>query len=252
MRLDIKNTLCAMIGCIATFWFTSCEEQGLLVNDNSIAYLKFSKDMTKDTTNVSLRMYDTSKLAMIPIEVAVHGQVQNDDLYFNLCVDEKATTLPDHLYVLPSNAECKIRKGFLVDTVYIGLKSDAILDNQTKQLVLQFVETNSVKKGEYIYSRAIFSVTNRLLKPVWWSVLDFFEEDNTVDLFYLGPYSEKKYLMFLDELKKDNVIFDGTNRDVLRKYSLRLKNTIKKMNEGKPKSEWVRDENGIMEIPVAG
>lgn len=39
--------------------------------------------------------------------------------------------------------------------------------------------------------------------------------------------------MFLDELKKDDMVFDGKNKQVLRKYSLRLKNTLKQMNEGK-------------------
>ena len=58
---------------------------------------------------------------------------------------------------------------------------------------------------------------------------------NSVDWFYLGEYSERKYQMFLDELKKDDMVFDGKNKQVLRKYSLRLKNTLKQMNEGKKK-----------------
>ena len=40
---------------------------------------------------------------------------------------------------------------------------------------------------------------------------------------------------------------------MLRKYALRLKNTLLDMNAGKPESEWVKDENGVViTLPVAG
>ena len=40
---------------------------------------------------------------------------------------------------------------------------------------------------------------------------------------------------------------------VLRKYSLRLKNTLKQMNEGKNKEDWVKDEHGnVITVEVAG
>ena len=76
---------------------------------------------------------------------------------------------------------------------------------------------------------------------------------NSVDWFYLGEYSERKYQMFLDELKKDDMVFDGKNKQVLRKYSLRLKNTLKQMNEGKKKEDWEKDEHGnVITVEVAG
>ncbi len=36
--------------------------------------------------------------------------------------------------------------------------------------------------------------------------------------------------MFLDELKKDDMVFDGKNKQVLRKYAVKLKNTLKDIN----------------------
>ena len=164
------------------------------------------------------------------------------------------TTLPANLYVLP--ADCKIRKGLLTDTIYVTLKNDPILKTETKVLALQVVEANAVKQGDYLYSRALISVTDRLFKPDWWLVNDAGTEENpgnSVDWFYLGEYSEKKYQMFLDELKKDDMVFDGKNKQVLRKYSLRLKNTLKQMNEGKNKEDWVKDEHGnVITVEVAG
>ena len=59
--------------------------------------------------------------------------------------------------------------------------------------------------------------------------------------------------MFLDELKKDDMVFDGKNKQVLRKYSLRLKNTLKQMNAGKDMEDWVKDENdNVITVEVAG
>ena len=54
-------------------------------------------------------------------------------------------------------------------------------------------------------------------------------------------------------LKKDDMVFDGKNKQVLRKYSLRLKNTLKQMNEGKKKEDWEKDEHGnVITVEVAG
>ena len=59
--------------------------------------------------------------------------------------------------------------------------------------------------------------------------------------------------MFLDELKKDDIVFDGKNKQVLRKYSLRLKNTLKQMNAGKDMEDWVKDKNdNVITVEVAG
>ena len=49
------------------------------------------------------------------------------------------------------------------------------------------------------------------------------------------------------------MVFDGKDKQILRKYALRLKNYLRTENAGKPREEWMKDENGvIMELPVAG
>ena len=240
--------------CVAYLLMASCEENGLLVNTNDIAYLKFTNDMTKDTTTISFKMYDEGEDAKIPIEVSVYGRVLEDDLHFEICADDKLTTLPSDLYSLPT--DCRVRKGLLTDTIYVILKNAPMLKNETKVLALQVVESDGVKQGDRKYSRALLSVTDRLFQPDWWLVNDAGTETNpgnSVDWYYLGEYSETKYKMFLDELKKDDVVFNGKDKQVLRKYSLKLKNTLKSMNEGKPEEDWVRDENGqIITVEVAG
>lgn len=239
---------------IGTFALTSCEEKGVLVNSNDISYLRFVNNMMTDTTVVSFKLYNEGEAAVIPVEIAISGKLQSDDLSFDVSVDTSRTTLPDNLYELPSN--CKIRKGLLIDTIYLTFKNDPILSGDTRMLALQLNEKEGVKNGDHLYVRALIAVTDRLFKPNWWSVNDAGNEDsfaNSVDILYLGVYSETKYLMFLDELKKDNMIFDGKNRQVLRKYALKLKNTLKNMNAGKQDKDWVKDENEvIISVPVAG
>ena len=59
--------------------------------------------------------------------------------------------------------------------------------------------------------------------------------------------------MFLDELKKDDIVFDGKNKQVLRKYSLRLKNTLKQMNAGTDMVDCAKDEkDNVITVEVAG
>lgn len=68
-----------------------------------------------------------------------------------------------------------------------------------------------------------------------------------------GEYSQRKYELFLEVLKEDHVVFDGKNKQILRKYALKLKNKLKEMNAGKAQEDWEKDENGmIISVPVAG
>lgn len=241
-------------GLAAAPVLVSCEEEGLLVNDNTVSYLTFAKDMTKDTTTVSFQMYNEGTDAVIPIEVHISGRLQTEDLHFTVSVDEGRTTMDKSLYELPS--DCAVRGGMLTDTVYVTFKNDPSLRTQTKILALKFDEREGVRTGDHHHARALIAVTDRLFKPDWWSVNDRGSDDyfaNSVEDFYLGAYSETKYKMFLDELKKDGVTFDGSNKQMLRKYALRLKNTLATMNAGKPEEEWVKDENGVViTLPVAG
>lgn len=102
-----RYAIWGVLFCSVCLMLASCEEKGLLVSSNDTAYLKFVNDMTKDTTTVSFKMYNEGEDAEIPIEVSVYGQMQDEDLHFNVIADVERTTLPANLYVLP--ADCKIR-----------------------------------------------------------------------------------------------------------------------------------------------
>ena len=256
--MNIKNFIIPAIArfCCSSF-FISCEEKGLMVNDNDVSYIIFAKDMTKDTTTVSFKVYNEGEVPEIPLEVSVYGKVQDKDLKFSVSVDEDRTTLPANLYELPT--ECLIEKGQLTGSVCIKLKNSEILSTNTLILALKIDEKEEVREGARQYSRAIVTVTDRLFKPSWWSVADTGGADtplNSVEEYYLGIYLEDKYKMFLDELKKDDMVFDGKNKQVLRKYALKLKNTLKDINAERAAQGLgpLVDEKTQLEItvPVAG
>ena len=256
--MNIKNFIIPAIACFCcSSFFISCEEKGLMVNDNDVSYIIFAKDMTKDTTTVSFKVYNEGEVPEIPLEVSVYGKVQDKDLKFSVSVDEDRTTLPANLYELPT--ECLIEKGQLTGSVCIKLKNSEILSTNTLILALKIDEKEEVREGARQYSRAIVTVTDRLFKPSWWSVADTGGADtplNSVEENYLGIYLEDKYKMFLDELKKDDMVFDGKNKQVLRKYALKLKNTLKDINAERAAQGLgpLVDEKTQLEItvPVAG
>lgn len=254
MNMKVTYSFLGLLACIGALMLTSCEEKGLLVNSNDVAYLRFANNMTKDTTTVSFKTYEEGADAKIPIEVSISGKVQEEDLYFTVSVDESRTTLPENLYVLP--AECKIRQGMFTDVIYVTLKNAPVLQEEVKLLALQINESEEVKQGDRLYSRAMIAVSDRLFQPDWWAANDLGTEDNfrsSVEEYYLGKYSQEKYKLFLALLIEDGVVFDGKNKQVLRKYALKLKNYLKTENAGKKEEQWLKDENGnIISVPVAG
>ena len=229
-----------VIVLLGVSFFTSCEEQGLLTHTNDVSYIAFEKNMTTDTTGVSFKFYNEGENAKILLGVTISGKVQDKDLEFTVSVDPERTTLPATQYELPET--CVIIAGELTGARVVVLTSYEKLN-----------DGGEVRQGPSVYSRAIISVSNLLFAPEWWTRNDGDVNNpyNIVEEWYLGRYSEKKYLMFLEELKKDGVVFDGKDMFILRKYALRLKNRIKDYNTQHP-DEPMSDEYGKMEIPVAG
>lgn len=218
-----------IIGCLITTFF-SCEEKELMVNANDVSYIIFGKDMMTDTTSTSFTFYDEGEDAKVDLEVQIYGKLRDTDAKFTVVVDEKITTVPKEYYVLPS--ECLIEAGKLKGTITVTLKNYPDLKESTKLLAIKINGEGDVKPGSYRYSKAIIAVTDRLFKPEWWAVNDRGNEtyfENTVEKYYLGTYSVEKYKMFLKELIKDDVVFDGKDMQVMRKYALRLKNTLKEL-----------------------
>lgn len=256
--MKVKNILLAGIMVyMAISLLISCHEEGLVVNGNDVSYINFSKNLTKDTTRISFEIYPLEagmdvKIAEVPVAVAIFGKIQDKDLDFTISLDESMSTLPASQCILPE--KCVFKSGQLLDTIYVKIKNSPDLKTTTKYVVLRINAEGEVGEGLANYSRAVITVTDRLVKPDWWDFKDMYDgEYSTVDYYYLGFYSETKYRMFLEILKdNEDELFDGKDKVKLRKYSLMLKYEVAEYNELHPKDP-LRDENDkLIEVPVGG
>lgn len=130
-----------------------------------------------------------------------------------MAVDESRTTLASNLYKLPE--DCVIKHDQEENEIYVELIKSPEMATKTFLLALQVVEEGKVKQGTREYSRALINVTDRLFQPDWWTINDLGSEDNlrnSVTSYYLGVYTEDKYVMFLEELKKDNMVFTSSTQ----------------------------------------
>lgn len=252
--MKIKNFIYAAIAmCCTALPLISCSEESILTNSNDTSYINFEKDFTKDTTIVSFKMYKEGENARIAIPVKAFGRVLTEDLHFHVAIDEKRTTLPSDCYILPE--DCVIKHDAEENFFYVELKKSPEMETKSFLLTLQVVEEGSTKQGTREYARVILNVSDMIFKPDWWSLTGASGRSD-VDDYYLGEYYEDKYLMFLDELKKDDVIFDGKNKQMLRTYSLKLKNTLKNINAERAAQglgPLTDRKTGIeIQVPIAG
>ena len=239
---------------------SACSEKGIMEYSDNTLYVYFAADATKDSTTYSFKAYPSGEIH-VKIPMKCDGVWEREDREYTVSADKNFTTLPSDLYVLPE--KCVFPAGQLQDTIEIVLLDGEVLKEKMCRLMLKVDETEFVKEGEVEFSRAIFLVSSKLIRPDWWTVLDggngsgYENYFNIAEQVYLGEYSETKYTMFLEELAKDGVEFDGKNKLVLKKYSLRLKRRVEEYNNdpenianGKVP---LKDENGNkIVIPVVG
>ena len=243
---------------LSLFSLSACDEQGLWENSNDVTYIYFSKDATKDSTATSFKLYAGENRITIPVEVTVAGKWPKQDIEFTVSVDLNETTLYPENYVIPE--KFVYRADHKVDTIYIDFINHPDLATKDLRLVLKIDPKGDILEGPVINQRAIISITDRIFQPEWWTVWDFIGTNgqplfNIAEAYYIGEYSDTKYLMFLDIL--DGEPFDGKDRNKLRGYCLQLKYKIEEFNNdpaniaaGKTP---LKDEKGrVITVPIKG
>ncbi len=210
---------------------TGCDERELTEVSDDIAYLSFTTDISRDSTILSFVAYPTGVIEQ-DIVIEIRGCLLTEPRTFSLSVDEEKSTFPAQYCVFPE--KCEFAAGQTRDTIKIQIQKFNEIGDQTLQLYLKINESEKIKEGDKAYRRVLFVLSNKISIPSWWSELNVgYKGDyiyNLAEYSYLGPYSDEKYIMFLEELAKDNVVFDGKDVLVLRKYSLRLKYRIEEFN----------------------
>lgn len=236
------------------FLLSACEEIGLLENANDVSYIYFSKDGTKDSTATSFKFFTTDTIELT-LEMTIAGKWITEDVEFTLSCDAGRTSVPMDKILLAE--KYRFKAGQEKDTISFRLINYPELQNRNDHVVLKVDANEQVEEGPYKNQRALISITDRVFRPDWWTVLDGGNLDNgnlyfnIAEDYYLGKYSEKKYLMFLEEL--DGIQFDGTDRVLLREYSLKLKYRVQAWNDANAPLVMMDEENNEpMTIPVVG
>lgn len=231
----------------------ACHQVGLKEYHSDVTYICFTKDATKDTLFFSFKVHGTDT-AEIPIAVRRMGKFSTEDLEYQIETDAGRTSLPADCYELPTR--CVFRKCLTEDTLYVRLFNDPELQNVPKMLVLKIKPLFQVEEGIMANRRYFIQASDRLVRPTWWTELNggsnghyFF---NIAEQYYLGKYSELKYSLFLAELNKDGVEFDGKDLNILRMYSLRVKRYLEDYYYENDDFLWDEENGEIMTVPVAG
>lgn len=171
-------------------------------------YIYFAK-AEQDSSDVSFYSYPGQKVIEYPIVVKSTGYSTSEGT-FSVNVLKEYTTAGDGDYSLAE--KFTFRPESQVDTFYVKLNYSSKLDDEKVRIVLELNETPDFKLGMTDSRVAIIWFHNNLVKPSWWS--------SSVSAYYLGPYSDAKYKLFLKVVKVD---LDGADNSLIRHYTLVFK-----------------------------
>lgn len=171
-------------------------------------YIYFAK-AEQDSSDVSFYSYPGQKVIEYPIVVKSTGYSTSEGT-FSVNVLKEYTTAGDGDYSLAE--KFTFRPESQVDTFYVKLNYSSKLDNEKVRIVLELEETPDFKLGMTDSRVAIIWFHNNLVKPSWWS--------SSVSAYYLGPYSDAKYKLYLEVVKVD---LDGADNSLIRHYTLVFK-----------------------------
>lgn len=225
-----------------------CEKDDIMLFDdpNELFFEKFFEDETMpgtgsaDETNVSFFFYpDGTQNIQAPLVVNLSGKLPAVPIPFSLRVVDELTTANSNEYTLaPSYTfDPYIGPGIteVKDTIQIQLHRSPRLDQMPDgvTLVVELVPNEYFNLGQTERTRAKIVLTTLARQPDWWTT----EVTNNL----LGPYSQKKFRLFLNEIDKNaemNADFIRDRPDMAIKMVLQFKTWL---NEQSPA---ILDENG--------
>lgn len=178
------------------FSLFACEDTGVRVFEEQ-RYIHFDSDTTSKTVFSFAPLIEVTEYT-IGIPVTMIGRVQADNLAYSVKVvgdGYLASTLPPQAYELPSPPV--FRADRYQDTLYVKFFRIPELEDKEFRLTLK-LETNENYTANLVLNSFLeFSVGDKLVQPEWWT-------DN-FSATYLGPYSDIKYLAFVEATGIDDL-----------------------------------------------
>ncbi len=129
--------------------------------------------------------------AELGVPLRMIGLPQGEDLGYEVAVvtegDDK-TTLSAQSYSLP--ADPTFKGGGYRDTLVVTLNRTPDLKDAELTLTLELKTNGNYSADNRVFARKRIRVSDKLVRPEWWT-------QNISDI-YLGPYSDIKYLAFIE------------------------------------------------------
>ncbi len=173
----------------ALFSLLACEETGIPVFEGQ-RYIHFEADTTTRMVFTFATMPGTTEYTF-GIPVTMIGRAQEQDLAYGVKVVTSgplASTLPAAAYELP--AAPLFRAGRYQDTLYVKFNRVAEIADKDFRLTLALESNENYTANMSLNSYLELSVGDKLVQPDWW--------DDNFSGTYLGPYSDIKYLAFVE------------------------------------------------------
>ena len=231
-----KNNIIAAIVCFVVCLGCSPSQEIPTYNDLTDKRYVFFERRQTDSIETSFYLYGGQEEILLPVVVRCTGAGTKEGT-FNISVVDDMTTAPAANYEIPQNPVMPTGVGSA--TYHIKLKKTALLDETKVRLVVEIRDTKDFLAGQTEFRRAIIWFHNIFAKPRWWDV--------NVTRLYLGTYSDKKYMLFLDVVGVD---LAGKSASELRNYTLIFK---KYLTDEKNAGRTVYETNGQeMVVPVLG
>ena len=167
----------------------------------------------------------------------IAGDEAGRDLTYSIAVDEEFTTAESKHYSLMPETMI-FRQGMFHDTCYVCLNKTDDLSSRSVRLVLRLVATSDLPVGKLENSVAVIQFSNTVARPDWWN--------SDVETYYLGSYSQKKFLLFLEVTEAD---LTGASVSEIRAAALLFKRYLLD-HVGEP--ETIDEDGHPMTVPVLG
>ncbi len=202
----MKKYFILLLGLLSLF---ACKEDELELYkaDN---YLDFVQNSEKDSLSLSFFFHPGKDEIKIPLEIALTGDLLNEDKEFKLSIDESSIATEDDV-LFPEKFVFGANK--TIDTVYFTLKKSAKLESDTCKLVLRIDDNNNFKRGIKEYSLRKIYFTSVVSKPLWWDV--------EIENIYLGEFTPAKYNLFCKVTGVSDL--SDSKPSMIRQYALTFK-----------------------------
>lgn len=191
---------------------SSCDEREVEVfgTEHELYFKKFFVNAVypgtdqADSTAVSF-FFSTDDITFITADLVMHlsGRRLTEDLNFKLRVVPEETTAIASEYDISGSFTFRAKDlspddKDITDTIHVKmLRSSRLKDfPDGVKLVVEVIPNEKVGIGQFERSRAKIILTERSVRPTWWT--------REVEEYLMGTFSEKKYLLFLRNV--DNAI----------------------------------------------